>query len=130
MPIFFQKLSTKNHFSFIKRPWPQLCAILIFLGSLPFFSANVFADNTPPAPLIIRVGAYENQPKIYTDESGKIVGLFPDVLTYIAQKEGWVLKYVHGTWSQCLERLEKNEIDLMSDVAFSEKRAQKYNFSN
>ena len=79
---------------------------------------------------MIRVGAYENQTKIYTDESGKIVGLFPDVLNYIAQKEGWALKYVHGTWSQCLERLEKNEIELMPDVAFSEKRALKYNFNN
>ncbi len=99
--------------------------LLIFLllrGSVPFCSPNAVADNAMNDPLIIRVGAYENPPKIYTDETGAIVGLFPDVLNYIAEKEGWKFNYVHGTWSECLDRLEKNEIDLMVDVAYSEER--------
>jgi ABC-type amino acid transport substrate-binding protein len=37
---------------------------------------------------------------------------------------------VHGTWSQCLERLKKNEIDIMVDVAFSEERAREYNVTH
>ena len=130
MPAYIPKHSVVNLFSLIKRLWTYLCVILVFLCSPSFFSSNAFADDTLQAPLIIRVGAYENRPKIYTDESGNIVGLFPDVLNYTAQKEGWRLKYVHGTWSQCLERLKKNEIDLMVDVAFSEERAQEYDFSH
>lgn len=91
---------------------------------------NIFADDKVYSSLSIRVGAYDNRPKIYTDESGNIVGLFPDVLNDIAQKEGWKLNYIHGTWSECLERLEANEIDIMVDVAFSEKRAQKFFFNH
>ena len=130
MPPPLPKHSVVNLFSLIKRLWTYLWVISVFLGSPPLVSSDAFADDTLQVPLIIRVGAYENRPKIYTDDSGNIVGLFPDVLNYTAQKEGWRLKYVHGTWSQCLERLKKNEIDIMVDVAFSEERAQDYNFSH
>lgn len=75
------------------------------------------------------MGAYENYPKIYTDNEGKIVGLFPEILFYIASNEGWQIEYVPGSWSQSLARLEKNEIDLMVDVAFSEERSKKYAFT-
>lgn len=104
--------------------------VLLVICSLPFPAPDAPADDPPLSPLIIRVGAYENQPKIYSDNAGEIVGLFPDILNDIAQKEGWKIEYVHGTWSECLRRLDKNEIDLMVDVAFSEKRAQKYQFNS
>jgi ABC-type amino acid transport substrate-binding protein/nitrogen-specific signal transduction histidine kinase/ActR/RegA family two-component response regulator len=79
--------------------------------------------------LTVRVGAYENHPKIYTNENGVLAGIFPDILEDIASREDWELEYVPGTWAQCLERLERNEIDIMVDVAFSEKRSEKYDFS-
>ncbi|MBI9100769.1 MAG: transporter substrate-binding domain-containing protein [Spirochaetales bacterium] len=58
-----------------------------------------------------------------------MVGLFPDILENISSKEGWHIEWIPGTWSQCLQRLEKGEIDLMVDVAFSEERAELYNFT-
>lgn len=97
---------------------------------VPALPSILRADTIRNDLMTVRVGAYENSPKIYSDKSGEIVGLFPDVLKMIALKEGWELKYVKGSWSQCLERLEKNEIDLMVDVAFSEKRAEKYAFTS
>ncbi|MGD9369769.1 MAG: transporter substrate-binding domain-containing protein, partial [Desulfobacteraceae bacterium] len=81
-------------------------------------------------PLTVRVGAYENPPKIYTNPQGVVVGIFADILDTIAYEEGWRLEYVFGTWSQCLDRLEKNAIDLMVDVAFSEERNKRYEFSD
>ncbi|MBF0204852.1 MAG: transporter substrate-binding domain-containing protein [Desulfamplus sp.] len=78
----------------------------------------------------IRVGAYENHPKIFTDDSGKVLGIFPDILNYIAQKEGWQIEFVSGTWQVCLQRLEEKSIDVMVDVGFSEERALKYKFNN
>ena len=104
--------------------------VIISLLCLLFFTAEVPADDRPHAPLSIRVGAYENRPKIFSDASGRVVGLFPDILDHIAKKEGWQIEYVHGTWSQCLQRLEDNKIDLMVDVAYSEKRARKYLFTH
>ncbi len=130
MLIFLKKHHTINNFSFYRSCCDHLQAFLISLCILSFLPVPLFADDKSSSPLVIRVGAYENQPKIFTDETGEIVGLFPDVLNSIARKEGWALKYVPGTWSQCLKRLEANQIDLMVDVAFSEKRARKYYFSN
>ena len=78
---------------------------------------------------VVRVGAYENKPKIYKSDDGEYSGLFPHVLGYIAEKENWELKYVPGTWNECLTRLENNEIDIMVDVAYSEQRAKKFNFN-
>lgn len=96
---------------------------------LPFCLGSVKADDQFHAPLTIRVGVYENQPKVYTDNTGEIVGLFPDVLSYIARKERWQLTYVHGTWRECLENLENNRIDILVDVAYSGERAEKYLFT-
>jgi ABC-type amino acid transport substrate-binding protein/nitrogen-specific signal transduction histidine kinase/ActR/RegA family two-component response regulator len=79
--------------------------------------------------LKVRVGAYENHPKIYTNENGVLTGIFPDILENIAIREDWELEYVPGTLAQCFERLERNEIDIMVDVAFSEKRNEKYDFN-
>jgi PAS domain S-box-containing protein len=78
---------------------------------------------------VVRVGFYENPPKLYTDEHGSVRGFFPEVIEHIAEQEGWDLEYVSGTWSECLIRLEAGEIDLMPDVAYLESRAAIYGFA-
>jgi len=122
--IHFQSIN------FINRFYGHIFIVFLVILIPPFFFLNALSDDQHQNTLIIRVGAYDNHPKIYTDQSGKIVGLFPDVLNYIAQKEGWILQYVQGSWSECLTRLTNNDIDLMVDVAFSEQRANQYTFSN
>jgi len=77
----------------------------------------------------VRVGAYENSPKIFTDEQGIVSGFWADITNYIAEKENWEIVWVHGTWDECLERLEKNEIDLMVDTGWNEERSQKFLFT-
>lgn len=79
--------------------------------------------------IIVKVGVYENSPKIFTDPDGKVTGFWPDLLAAMAEKENWTLVYVHGTWSQCLERLKNQTIDIMPDVAVTEERTQTYLFS-
>jgi signal transduction histidine kinase len=76
----------------------------------------------------VRVGVYENEPKIYTNSSGKPSGIFIDVIEDIAQKEHWRITYVHGEWDECLRRLSHGEIDLMPDVALTEEREALYSF--
>ena len=78
---------------------------------------------------VVRVGIYENSPKIFTDEKGNASGFWPDIIEYIASQEGWKIEYIHGTWDQCLQRLENNEIDMMPDVAYTEERDIPYDFS-
>lgn len=100
-----------------------LIIILLCIGS---GIAVVMPAN---AAVTIKVGIYEQQPKIFTNEQGNAAGFWPDVTNYIASKEGWKIEWVHSTWTQCLEKLEKNEIDMMPDVAYSEERGKLYDFS-
>ena len=65
----------------------------------------------------VRVGLYENSPKVGLSAAGRPEGIFVDILEVIARDEGWDLEWVPGTWSEGLARLEAGEIDLMPDVA-------------
>jgi len=76
----------------------------------------------------IRVGIYNNSPKIFISDTGQPSGIYIDILQDIAGKEGWKIKYVFGTWNECLENLENGKIDIMPDVAFNTERDQKYSF--
>jgi PAS domain S-box-containing protein len=93
--------------------------LLFYIGASPV-SGN---DNR-----IITVGVYENAPKIVTSESGKPAGIFIDIIEHIAKKEGWLLRYIPGTWGEGLDRLEKGEIDLMPDVAYTSDREKIFDF--
>jgi len=77
---------------------------------------------------VIRVGIYNNAPKIFMTEKGRPDGIFIDILEYIAEKEGWKLEYVFGTWAEGLDRLQMGSIDLMPDVAFTEQRNKVFSF--
>ena len=77
---------------------------------------------------IVTVGVYENAPKIFISESGKPSGIFIDIIEHIAKSEGWNLHYVPGTWGEGLDRLEKGEIDLMPDVAYTADREKIFSF--
>ncbi|MBN1756067.1 transporter substrate-binding domain-containing protein [bacterium] len=77
----------------------------------------------------VRLGVYENAPKVFKDEQGKFDGLFVELIKEIAAEEEWELVYHFGSWSECLEGLVSGEIDLMLDVAYSEERDQIYSFN-
>ncbi len=79
--------------------------------------------------VVVRVGVYDNPPKVYVDNAGVARGLFPELVDFIAGEEGWTIHYVRGTWTECLDRLGAGEIDLMVDVAYSEPRAVLYAFT-
>ncbi len=79
--------------------------------------------------IVLRVGIYENPPKIFTDEDGIATGIFPVLMEHIAEREGWEIEYVHGSFSQGLERLRNGEIEVMQDVAWSKDREEIYAFN-
>jgi len=100
---------------------------LLLLGALSFLSvtpSRAAAESTK-----VRVGLYDNKPKLWQDENGVAQGLFPDTVNAIAEKENWQIEYVYGTWDECLARLVADEIDIMPDVALSDERAQLYDFN-
>ena len=105
-----------------KRTGVLVCSVwtLLFLLNISIFSGPALADNR-----VVKIGVYENAPKVFTSPSGKPSGIFIDIIEYIAKKENWNLQYVKGTWAEGLDRLETGKIDLMPDVAFSAEREKK-----
>lgn len=86
------------------------------------------ADVTAAPNRIVKVGLYENAPKIFTDPFGKAAGIFADLIESIARDEDWEIQYVPGTWGEGLDRLQRGEIDLMPDVAHSAERETIFSF--
>jgi PAS domain S-box-containing protein len=82
------------------------------------------------ADVSVRVGVYDNPPKVYLDDLGDARGLFPELVDAIAARQGWTVEYVAGTWTEGLERLEAGEIDVMVDVAYTAPRASLYAFTD
>jgi PAS domain S-box-containing protein len=97
--------------------------------SIIFF---IFLFMVPPVVLaadgMVKVGVYENAPKIFISESGQPSGIFIDIIEHIAQSQGWELRYIPGTWGQGLDRLETGKIDLMPDVAYTADREKIFAF--
>lgn len=101
-----------------------LSVIMLLLMLLHPGTPHASAENH-----IVRVGVYDNAPKIFIGESGQPAGIFIDIIEHIAKNEGWTLRYVPGSWSEQMERLAKGEIDLMPDVAYTAERAKVFSFS-
>ncbi len=101
--------------------------LLFLFFALVFSYVSVFSAESVSS---IRVGLYQNQPKLFIKEDGTASGFWADIISYIATQEEWSVEFVAGSWEQCLNRLEKGEIDIMPDVAFTEKRRQVYLFSD
>ena len=77
----------------------------------------------------VKVGVYANKPLVYKDERGKFQGLTIDILRSAAKKYGWQLKFIEGTWPQCLERLDEEIIDLQVAIADSPSRRKIFDFT-
>lgn len=90
-----------------------------------FFISSVIANQTKE----IRVGLYENSPKIFLDKKGNPSGFFVDILNEIAKKEDWKLTYVECEWQECLLMLARSELDIMPDVAYSKEREKHFRFN-
>ena len=76
----------------------------------------------------VRVGVYQNEPKILMGNDGQPSGILGELLVAIAKQEGWKLTPVVCDWQDCLEALRKGEIDLMPDVAYTGQRALVFDF--
>ena len=78
----------------------------------------------------VRVGIYQNEPKIFLDDQGRPAGFFVDILDAIAITQHWQLQYVHCVWHQCLDMLERGSIDIMPDVAQTPERSRRFDFGD
>ena len=104
--------------------WTARPVALVLLGMvLLLYALPAWSTQT------VRVGIYDNPPKVFLTPNGVAAGLYPDILDAIARERGWTLAWVSGTWQECLDRLKSGEIDLMIDIAKTKERSLLFRFS-
>jgi len=77
----------------------------------------------------IRVGVFDNKPIVFKDSDGKIRGFAIDLLENIAAQNDWDIEYRFDAWSNQLPALENGELDLLVGIAYSDERAERFDFS-
>ena len=95
---------------------------------LVFLVAVLASTAVLAAPRVVRVGVYDNPPKIQAGPQGQPSGILGDLLVEMARQEQWTIEPVACDWEQCLQQLESGAIDLLPDVAYNEERAQRFDF--
>jgi ABC-type amino acid transport substrate-binding protein len=93
-----------------------LCAVFVF-ASLP-----VYAHTDTGKGKTVKVGWYESSFNTRED-NGRRSGYAYEYQMKLAAYTGWNYEYVEGSWSDLMEMLKNGEIDLMSDVSYTEERA-------
>ncbi|MGJ3261279.1 MAG: ATP-binding protein [Rhodospirillales bacterium] len=78
----------------------------------------------------VKVGIYQNAPKLFVDDDGNPSGMFPEIVNEIAARFGWTPEYIRCEWEQCLKKLGDGSLDLLPDVAYSPERAARFQFGN
>ncbi|MCW8859063.1 MAG: diguanylate cyclase [Deltaproteobacteria bacterium] len=78
---------------------------------------------------VVRIGIDNNPPLTFVNAEGEANGLFPELFTQIAKNDKWTIEYVPCQWDQCLELLSLGEIDILPAIAYTQQRAEEYNFS-
>ncbi len=100
-----------------------LCVLLVLILALPAGAGAEKAGKT------VRVGWYESSFNT-TDESGRRSGYAYEYQQKIAAYSGWQYEYVSAGWPVLLDMLKNGEIDLMSDVFWTEERENEMLFSS
>ena len=106
--------------------------IFVILGMWMILSVHCWAaekNNDEKQPQTIRVGSFEDTFN-YVDKNGVRRGYGYELMQALAGYTGWEFEYVKCDWSNCFDKLENGEIDIMGDISYIDERAQKMLFSD
>ena len=104
--------------------------IFVILGIWMMLSVHCQAaetNNDEKQPQTIRVGSFEDTFN-YVDKNGVRRGYGYELMQALAGYTGWKFEYVKCDWSNCFDKLENGEIDIMGDISYTDERAQKMLF--
>ena len=106
----------------------SVCAVLCLLLLLSVALPVKAAAETAPAK-VVRVGSFEDTFN-YCNEKGARKGYGYELLQTLSGYTGWQFEYVTCDWSDCFEKLENGEIDIMGGISYTEDRAEEMLFSD
>ena len=102
----------------------MLSLLLLLSAVLPVKAA---AETAPVK--VVRVGSFEDTFN-YCNEKGARKGYGYELLETLSGYTGWQFEYVTCDWSDCFEKLENGEIDIMGGISYTEDRAEEMLFSD
>ena len=106
----------------------SVCALLSLLLLLSVVLPVKAAAETAPVK-VVRVGSFEDTFN-YCNEKGARKGYGYELLQTLSGYTGWQFEYVTCDWSDCFEKLENGEIDIMGGISYTEDRAEEMLFSD
>ena len=106
----------------------SVCALLSLLLLLSVVLPVKAAAETAPAK-VVRVGSFEDTFN-YVNEKGARKGYGYELLQTLSGYTGWQFEYVTCDWSDCFEKLENGEIDIMGGISYTEDRTEEMLFSD
>ena len=106
----------------------SVCVMLSLLLLLSAVLPVKAAEETAPAK-VVRVGSFEDTFN-YVNEKGARKGYGYELLETLSGYTGWQFEYVTCDWSDCFEKLENGEIDIMGGISYTEDRTQEMLFSD
>ena len=106
----------------------SVCALLSLLLLLSVVLPVKAAAETAPVK-VVRVGSFEDTFN-YVNEKGARKGYGYELLQTLSGYTGWQFEYVTCDWSDCFEKLENGEIDIMGAISYTEDRAEEMLFSD
>ena len=104
------------------------CVVLSLLLLLSAVLPVKAAAETAPAK-VVRVGSFEDTFN-YVNEKGARKGYGYELLETLSGYTGWQFEYVTCDWSDCFEKLENGEIDIMGGISYTEDRTEEMLFSD
>ena len=116
-----------------KKNLAVLCtAMFVIMGMWVMLSVHCQAAETnndeKQQPQTIRIGSFEDTFN-YVDKNGVRRGYGYELMQALAGYTGWKFEYVKCDWSNCFDKLENGEIDVMGDISYPDERAQRMLFS-
>ena len=87
------------------------------------------SDTQTNEQKIIRVGSFEDTFD-YMDTNGVRRGYGYELMQALAGYTGWRFEHVPCDRSNCFDKLENGEIDVIGDISYTDERAQKMLFSD
>ena len=106
--------------------------IFVILGMWMILSVHCRAaekNNDEKQSQIVRIGSFEDTFD-YIDKNGVRRGYGYELLQALAGYTGWKFEYVKCNWSNCFDKLENGEIDIMGDISYTDEREQRMLFSD
>lgn len=93
--------------------------------------ANVSSNLPDNAPILNVVTVGKTKPFSFTEANGSVTGLDVDVISKVAETQGFKVQFHKKPWAQLFQVVDAGQYDLaISGISYTDERAEKYALSD